>query len=119
MKNIKTFEGFFDFAKVKKSEIKNYGSGGEGGVNAPLMPKYTERKITSKNVDDVYCFFTRELLERKKSKKLKSYAHDSYQFTYSTPERLKELKEAYPVGGKYNGETITLTCTLNSKHIGE
>lgn len=114
MKNIKTFEGFFDFSKVKKDEIKDYG--GEGGVNAPLMPKYAEREITS-NDNDVYCFFTKEQLERKKGQKHTSYAHDAYHMTFKSKKELEELKIKYPVGGTYNGETIERTTTMNSKNL--
>jgi hypothetical protein len=76
--------------------------GGEGGTTAP------------RDKDDVYAILT----EKSKNKKGPvSFAQDGYHFLFSSKDELKKLKLKYPIGGKYKGEIITGTDTLNSKHL--
>ena len=42
-------------------------------------------------------------------------AHNAYHFSYNGLSELSELKNKYPVGGKYRGETISNTATLRSR----
>jgi hypothetical protein len=67
---------------------------------------------------DVYAFFTKELLDRKKNQKHRSYTHDAYHIKYDGKEELEKLKEKYPVGAKYVDETITSISLLDSKTFG-
>lgn len=106
MKNIKTFENFFDFAKIKKSEVVDEFTD---------VKDVRQIKYVVKDTDNIFCVFTRELNNKNKE----PFSRDHYQFTFTSKERLRELKEKYPIGGKYNGETITSVGTLKGKHKGK
>ena len=106
MKHIELFEGFFDRFKSKSNkDEKPYEYYGEEGDIAP----------STENNDDVYAIMTQELIDRNKDRKHVSLAHYGYHFFYRDLEKLKKLKEDYPVGGTYKGETITQVATFNSR----
>lgn len=80
--------------------------------------KFAPSDRTDGDNNDVYDFLTKELIDKKTNKRFPiSLAHDGYHFSYSNSDELKKLKDKYPVGGKYKGETITQTSTLSSKQI--
>jgi hypothetical protein len=74
------------------------------------------KKFNEASSDDVYAFFTKELNDRIANRDdfdgHISYSNHAYQFKYDTKDELMNLKEKFPVGGIYNGETITSTDTL-------
>lgn len=98
--------------------LRNYDFNSKPYINRPK-----HRKISSRNSDDidndVYCFMTKELRDRKKNHRHISMAHDAYHLEYNTPKKLKELQEKYPIGGTYKGETIIATSTMNSKNLSQ
>lgn len=85
--------------------------------NIKLFEEYNTR-FNRSDTNDVYAVMTQELQDSKSNKKHIAMSHDAYHFSYSNSDELKKLKDKYPVGGKYKGETIIQTTTLNSKHIG-
>lgn len=115
MKNIKTFEGFFDRFKKKEQEVQQdtYFDGGDAGTHAPKLMSGGKYKTEE---DDIYAIFTKELDERKKNQRHRSYMHDAYHLFANSKEDMDRLKREYPKGGTYKGSEITGVATLNSKH---
>lgn len=115
--NMKHIKKFFDiFKKSSEESQKDYKDRYVKEYSDEKKPKM--RGTIDDSNKDTYAFFTKELLDRKKNQKHRSYAHDAYHIKYDGKEELEKLKEKYPVGGKYRNETITSTTLLDSKTLG-
>ena len=119
MKRIKSFKLF----EEAPFDIENEPRDGSLGNAASVTKKWYEEapKMRGGRDDsdkDVYVIWTKEISDRKSNQKLRSYAHDAYHIHFKSEEELKELKEKYPVGAKYKGETITFTTLLDSRTLG-
>lgn len=67
--------------------------------------------------NDIFAIMTQEHSDKKKNQRHTSMAHDAYHIEYKSIKELEDLEEKFPIGGKYNGETIISRCTLNKKNL--
>lgn len=122
MKHIKMFEDFDFLKKIFKKKDHNIPNLEE--EKSPIEPHRLGEIRRSKydieierRENNVFAIMTKELSDRKKNQRHTSMAHDAYHYEYNGIEELEELERKYPIGGEYNGETITRTCTLNKNNL--